>query len=91
MGLRSKKTWKNQDSPFLLIRTIKASVGGVENDDKIVGIVAVKRQKDDSVKFDAQDIALFEHVARSLCLSQKVWLQHEDSNKKIENMKKKFR
>ena len=61
----------SQDSAFLLARTIKASVGGVENNDKIIGIVAVKRQKENSVKFDAQDIALFEHVARSLCLSQK--------------------
>ena len=51
----------SQDSAFLLARTIKASVGGVENNDKIIGIVAVKRQKENSVKFDAQDIALFEH------------------------------
>ena len=62
---------KSQNSAFLLVRTIKTSVGRVENDNKIVGIVAVKRQKDDSVEFDAQDIDLFEHVVRSLCLSQK--------------------
>ena len=87
-GIHDKKIVKITD--FGLVSSIISEDNENDHSKRIVGIIAIKRISQHALRFNSQDISLFEQIVRCLTLSRKRWINQNIEKLKREKMGKEL-